>query len=245
MPKTISSSNPHLQEAVKRLDRTQKTTGWILVGYGVLTQWVAITTDPIHPVAGLAFIAAGFFTLVWGDPALLALSATLFAFAIVPSVNPALTVLGPDPLVQMTGMGGLELAIVIGVKVVLAFNAIQNFLLFRMLYGTERASSDDPSLDIIPPMVPNRTDRLGRWARTMALAAAGLAVIGIGFRLVEPQAFATQIMAELAGALGLMAAGLGLGAAFSPTDERPAALLGLGAGLVSYLAAAFILFALR
>lgn len=242
MPKTISTSNPHLQEAVKRLERTQKTTGWVLIGYGVLAQWVALTTTPLHPVAGLPFIAAGFFTLLWGDPALLALAAVLFAFACVPSLNPALSLPGPDPIVQMTGLDGWELAIVVGVKAVLAFNAIQNFLLFRMLYGTRSASSADPTLDIIPPMVPNRTDRLARWARSTGLVTVVIAGLGIAFVLVEPQALTTRVAAEMAGGLGLMAAGLGLGAAFSPTDERPAALLGLGAGLAGYMAAAFTLF---
>lgn len=241
MPKTLSTSNPHLKEAVKRFERTQKTTGWILIGYGVLTQWVGISAKPIHPVAGLAFIAAGFFTLVWGDPALLAWSAALFALSVVPSVNPALSVLGPDPLVQLTGLGGLELLIVVAVKALLAFNAMQSFLLNRMLYGTERASSDDPTQAIIPPMVPNRTDRLARWARTTALLGAGLAALAVGLKWVDAGAAGGQVTAELAGALAVSGAGLGLGAAFSPTDERPAALVGLGAGLLAYLAAGFAL----
>jgi hypothetical protein len=244
MSKTLSKSDPHLQEAVKRLDRTQKTTGWILIGYGALTQIVAISAIPLHPVAGLPFIAAGFFTLIWGDPALLALSAVLFAFAIVPSVNPALSLLGPDPIVQVTGLGGWELLIVVGVKAVLAFSAIQQFLLFRLLYGTERASSEDPDLAVIPPMVTNRTDRLARWARSTGLIAGATALLALGFLFVDPAALATRVAAELTGALAVMAAGLGLGAAFSPTDERPAALLGLGIGLASYLLAGFVLFRL-
>jgi hypothetical protein len=38
-----------------------------------------------------------------------------------------------------------------------------------------------------------------------------------------------------------LAVGLGLGAAFAPTDERRAALAGVGLGLLGYLTAAFVL----
>lgn len=241
MPKTISRSDPHLLEGVKRLERTQKTTGWILIGYGVFTQLVALSTNPWHPMAGLPFVAIGFFTLVWGDPALLAATATLFALSIVPSVNPALSLLGPDPVVQITQIGGWELLILVGVKGVLAFSAAQQFLMFRLLYGTERATSDEPDLAIIPPMVVNRTDRLARWSGALAVIAATGAGLALAFLAAAGGAFAAQLAAELAGGLGVTAAGLGLGAAFSPTDERPAALRGLGLGLLAYLVAAFIL----
>jgi hypothetical protein len=241
MPKTLSKSDPHLQEAVRRLDRSQKTTGWMMIAYGALTQLVAISIDPLHPVAGLPYIAIGFFCLVWGDPALLAAAAMLFALSIVPSVNPALSLLGPDPVVQLTGIGGWELLIVVGVKALLAFSAIQQFLTFRLLYGTERAVSDEPDLALIPPMVPNRSDRLARWARAAGLAAGLAAALALGFLLADPLAFGTRVAAELDGALGATALGLGLGAAFSPTDERPAALTGAAAGLLSYLVGAFVL----
>jgi hypothetical protein len=240
MPKTLSKSDPHLQEAVQRLSRTQKTTGWILLGYGVFTQLVAIATEPSHPVAGLPFLAIGFFTLLWGEPALLAASALLFALSIVPALTPAVSLLGPDPIVQVTQVTGWELFIVVGVKAMLAFSAMQQFLLFRLLYGTERAHTDDPDLALIPAMVANRTDRLAWWGRSAGLVGAAAALLALGILAVDPAAYAGRVAAESAGALGAVAAGLGVGAAFSPTDERPAALLGLGAGLVSYLLAAFV-----
>lgn len=241
MPNTLSPTNPHLLEAVQRLNRTQKTTVLILIGYGLFVQVVGFTSDPQHFVGGLPFIAVGFFCFVWGDPALLAAAAVLLAFSLIPGVNPALSVLGPDPVVQLTGVTGLELVIALGVKAVLAFTALQQFLIFRFLYGTERASGFGADLAVIPPMVPNRTDRLARWARSTGLAAAVGAALAIASLLVDPAAVGTRVLPELAGALAVTALGLGLGAAFSPTDERPAALLGLGLGLLSYLAAAFVL----
>lgn len=241
MPKTLSPTDPHLLEAVQRLSRAQKTTGLILIGYGLFVQVVGLLSDPPRTVGGLPFIAIGFFGLIWGDPALLAAAAVLLAFSLIPGVNPAVGVLGPDPVVQLTGVTGLELLIALGVKAVLAFTALQQFLVFRFLYGTERASGFGADLAIIPPMVPNRTDRLARWSRSTGLAAAAGAALAIAFLLTDPAAIGTRVVPELAGALAVTALGLGLGAAFSPTDERPAALLGLGLGLLSYLAAAFVL----
>lgn len=241
MPKVLPQSDPHLQEAVQRLNRTQKTTGWILLGYGVFTQLVAISAEPGHPVAGLPFLAIGFFTLLWGEPALLAASGLLFALSLVPALAPAVSLLGPDPIVQVTEVTGWELLLVVGVKAVLAFSAMQQFLLFRLLYGTERARTDEPDLALIPAMVPNRTDRLARWGRSTGLVGVAAALLALAFLASDPTAYAGRVIAEVAGALGAVAAGVGLGAAFSPTDERPAALLGLGAGLAGYLLAAFVL----
>ncbi len=242
--KTLPADDPKLQEAVNRHKRAQQVNGWILIGFGVLTQVVAVSSEPLHPVAGLAFIAIGFFCLAWGDPALLATSAVLFAFAIVPTVNPALTLLGPDPIQRLAGLSGWEVAIIVIVKGVLALTSMQQFLLFRLLYGTERMVSDEPNLNLIPPLVTNRTDIYARWSRTTGIIAALLGGLALGFLAVAPQALATRYAAELAGALGAVALGLGVGAAFSPTDERPAALLGMGTGAAAYLAAAAVLWGL-
>lgn len=239
--KVLAKTDPHLLDAVGRHNRTQKTTGAILIAFGLLAQFVGISLPTLHPVAGLPFIAIGAFCVWWGDPALLAAAAVLFALAILPTVNPALTLPGPDPLVALTGMDGWELVIVVGVKAVLAFSTIQQFFLFRLLYGTERMTSDAADLDLIPPLVKNRTDIYARWARSAGLAAAVLAVVGVGFLVVDPQALGTRILAELASALGAAALGLGLGAAFSPTDERPAAVVGMAAGVGGLLAAAVTL----
>lgn len=241
MPKTLSKQDPKLLEAVGRLDHMQKTTGWILIAFGLLTQWAGLTASALHPVGGLPFIAVGVVCLLWGDPALLAAAAVLFALAIIPTVNPALTLLGPEPIVQMTGLGGWELIIVVGIKAILAFTSIQQFFFFRLLYGTERMTSDEPDLALIPPMVPNRSDRLARWARSAGIVAGVCGLIALGALWIDPSALGTRITAELAGALGAVALGLGLGAAFSPTDERPAALLGMGVGLAGYVAAAAVL----
>jgi|GEM_PF-1305547 len=239
--KTLPKTDPHLQDAVGRHERTQKTTGWILIAFGLLAQFVGISSPELHPVAGLPFIAIGLFMALWGDPALLAAASMLFALSIIPTLNPALTLPGPDPIVRLTGMNGWELAIVVGVKVVLAYSAVQQFFLFRLLYGTERMTSTEENLALIPPLVTNRTDIYARWARVAGITGGLCAAVALVAGFLQPGALAGRVLAELGSALGGAALGLGFGAAFSPTDERPAALVGMGTGLVGYILAVIAL----
>jgi hypothetical protein len=242
-PTTLPKTDPNLLEGVRRLERAQKTFGWLLIGYGLLAQIIALLNEPLHPVAGLPFIGIGLFCLSWGDPALLATSATLLALSIVPTVNPNLSLLGPDPIITLTKSAGLEVFALIAAKALLAYNALNQFLQFRLLYGTERATTDEPGLALIPEMVPNRTNIYARWARSTAILCGVIALLALGFLVSDPVAGATaaRLMAETAGALGAVALGLGFGAAFAPTDERPAALIGMGVGLGGYVVAAAVL----
>jgi hypothetical protein len=241
MPKTLSKTDPNLLAAVARLRRVQQLWGLLLIALGVLTELAAASA---HPVAGVPYILIGFLALRWADPALLAAIAALMVFSMVPTLNPRLTLLGPDPIVSLTGISLVEqVALVIG-KGLIVLTAANQFFLYRFLYGTARAHTDDPSQPIIPPMVPNRTNALARWARLIALVGAALAVAALALSAVDPAAYLPQILAEIAGSLAVMAVGIGLGSAFSPTDQRPAALLAVGAGLLAYLLAAFALFRL-
>jgi hypothetical protein len=89
-------------------------------------------------------------------------------------------------------------------------------------------------------MVPNRTNAQARWARGLAVAGM-LCVVGALFITSIELEPLIRAGAELGGSLGAVAIGLGLGAAFSPTRERPAALLGVGLGLIGYITAVFVL----
>lgn len=238
MPTTLSKTDPHLLTAVNRLARTQMIWGWLLIGLGVLTTLAARLE---HPIAGIPFIAIGILCLRWGDPALLATVGTLIALSIVSTINPRVTLLGPDPLTRLLALSPIEIgAFVIG-KILIVATATNQFFFYRLLYGTEQATSDEPNLDIIPLMVENRTNGLARWGRWLALIGGVCMISALLLANLEPSAELVHILAETGGSLGAVAAGVGLGAAFSPTEERQAALVGVSLGLIGYFAAAWLL----
>jgi hypothetical protein len=240
MPRTLSKKDPKLVEAVKRLKRIQQIWGVLLIGLGGLTEWAGAGD---HPVAGLPLIAVGLFALAWAEPAVLAAVAAVVAFSIVPTINPGLTILGPDPLRLALAGSTIELVAVVVGKSLIVLTAASQFFFYRFLYGTARATTDDPELPIIPDMVPNRTNGLARAARWIGLIGLALGAAGILFAFAAPGALQVRLFGEMAGSLGVVAMGLGLGCAFSPTDERGAALLSVVLGLIAFAAGATVLLA--
>jgi len=238
MPKLLAVKDPNLVKAVERNARSLSLWGWLFIGVGLVTE---ISAGQLHPVAGFPFIGVGVACLVWREPALFAAVAALALLSIPASLNARISLLGPDPLAQLADLDAIErIAVAIG-KVLVALTAGNQFFIFRLLYGTARATTSDPDLDVIPEMVPNRTNRIARWGRTVGLAGFAAAALAWLLALIDPGAFFTRVAAEFGGSLAAVAVGLGLGAAFSPTDEREAALLGTGAGMAAFLGAALLL----
>ncbi len=238
MPKMLSKNDPSLITSVARLRRVQQVWGILLILLGVVTEFAATSN---HPVAGLPFVAVGLLALLWREPALLAAVAMLMAFSIVPGINPRITVLGPDPVTVLGTLNLLEKIALAAGKALIVLTTANQFLLYRFLYGTARAYSTDEELDIIPAMVPNRTDGLARAGRLLGITGAVLGGAALALSFVDPSAYLPQIVAEMAGSLGVTAVGFGFGAAFSPTNERQAALLGAGTGLLAYALCALTL----
>lgn len=241
MPNTLSKTDPNLLTGVRRLQRVQKVWGALLIGLGVITELAATSA---HPVSGVPFIAVGLFVLRWPEPAMLAVVAALVGFSIVPSINPRLTILGPDPFLQLADPSFLELLAVVVGKALLVLTAAGQFFFYRFLYGTRRASTEDPEQDIIPEMVPNRTNGLARWARWIGIGSLIFAAGTIFLSTVDPSAYLPRLWAEIGGSLATLAIGIGLGVAFSPTDERRLALVGVAAGAVAYVVASLVLLGL-
>jgi hypothetical protein len=237
MPKTLSPDDPNLLKAVQRLTRSQYVWAALFVALGLAIQ---LTAAPQHLFSGLPFVAVGFACFLWRDPALLAAVAVLWALSAVPTLNPKISLLGPDPLPLIASFGWFESAALLLGRFLLAYMAVSQFLPFRFLYGSERAASDDPDQPIIPAMIPNRANVIARWARVLGVVGLISAVVASLLSLES----LSRAAAEFGGGLAAVAIGLGLGAAFSPTDERPAALLGAGLGALGYAGAALALWRL-
>jgi hypothetical protein len=232
MPKTLPIDDPNLLKAVERMRRSHNIWAVVLIVLGLLTQYTAV---PNHLVAGLPFIVLGVACWRWKEPALLVGVAAVLALSALGTALPQLGILGPDPFPVVADLSLPEMAALVLARLLLAYVALNQFVVARLLYGTERATTDDPNLPHIPGMVPNRTDTVAKWARRLALVGAG-SVIAALVLVVVNLADITRALAEVGGSLGALATGLGLGAAFAPTDERPAALSGVGVGLIAYLA---------
>ena len=230
VPETLPVDNPNLQIARRRLQRTQWLWALLLSGMG----WLAYgTLRPDYPIAFLPWIAAALLLVVEPQPILLALTAMMWALSIAPLVPSIAALLGPDPLTRVFEPGSLETLVAIIVRLVLAVTALNQFTLYRMLYGTRSMSNLDPELPFIPEVVKNRSDSYALAAIVLGCLAivADLSALPLAARGLAGQAF------EIALSAALFALGLGLGTAFSPTSRRPAALLGIGLGAAAYLLA--------
>ncbi len=183
-------------------------------------------------VPAIGWFVAAVLMALFAQPVLLALTAVQWALSLVAWIPGVARVAGGDALTTLLQPGAFESIGLAIVRVLLAVTAWNQFLFYRMLYGTGRAAGLDPNLPPIPEVVANRTDAwalasrlLGGVAIVAALAALGLSTPS---RLIVIQA--GLLLASLA-------LGLGLGAAFSPTTRRGAALLGAGLGGAGFVLA--------
>jgi hypothetical protein len=103
---------------------------------------------------------------------------------------------------------------------VLALMAWNQFLFYRLLYGTASMASGAERLPPIPEVVPNQTRGLTYYAWAGSLA--GGLCLALGLRL--PTLAVAAALQSAALGLAVLAIGLGVGVAFSPTQHRGAAL---------------------
>ena len=161
MPEPIPPLASNLQLAAGRLRRTQ----WVwaaLLGAAALLQWLSLrgeaSTAGALDVAALAF-AAGLLALSV-QPAYLALVAVLWGSSLIRLVPGVAQVFGPDILVGVLGNSWLEIAAAALVRIVLMVTAWNQFMLYRLLYGTAAFTGGEHGVAPIPEVIPNRTDRL-------------------------------------------------------------------------------------
>ncbi len=227
MPQSLSPDHPNLQKAVSRLRRVFFAWAALFAGMAVLTFLASPGVIPLQWMAGMALLilsaapdparGGGFLGL---QPALLALVSITWALSLLglmPAIN---QVFALDPIVLLFEAGLIEsvaLAFVRGILVLMAWNQFQ---FYRMLYGTRDAVGLEPGLPDIPEVVPNRTALLENYARWAGISGGGIILAAY---IIPNSELLPPLLSSSLGA-GMVAVGLGVGVAFSPTDRRPAAL---------------------
>jgi hypothetical protein len=195
---------------------------------GLFTGFALRGTDRAASLSWFAVAAAAALTRAPALLALIAIQLGLSSLWLLPGI-PGL--LGPDPLLLLFEGGLVERLSLIVVRILLLMMVWNQFMFYRMLYGTAEASGLSEDLPVIPEVIPNRTDRLARLARICgALALASLWFLTFLSDSVDP-----ALLANLTYTLVIMAIGLGAGSAFAPTRVRGVALTGAGLGLVVFL----------
>jgi hypothetical protein len=230
VPETLSIDNPNLQLARRRLQRTQWLWALLLAAMGSLAFGVL---RPEHPLSFVPWVIAAVMLAIEPQPILLALVAMIWALSLANLAPGVAALLGSDPLTMLFDTSALETLVLIFVRLVIVVTAMNQFLLYRMLYGTQTTQGLDDSLPYIPEVVANRSDGYSRSAAILGLvsvlgdiSAIPLAVRGFG-----------MLALSLSLSCAIFAIGLGVGSAFSPTTRRSTALLGVGLGASAYLVA--------
>lgn len=228
MDEPIPFDHPNLVEAARRLRRILQVWAVIFGGYGLLSLAVVPAKDFM---AAAPWLASSLLLAFSRQPALLALAAVLWGVSIIVFIPGVDRLLGADALAVLLGGGTVELVAFVLARVLLGVTAWNQFLFYRMLYGTARASGLDPSQPRIPEVIPNKTNRFAWASRLLGSLSLVCALVGVPLS----DSILTTTIFQAGYSLSVIANGFGLGAAFSPTDRRGAALTGVGLGLIAFV----------
>ncbi|MGA9532446.1 MAG: hypothetical protein WBR18_06990 [Anaerolineales bacterium] len=230
MPEPLTADNPNLQLAKRRHRRIQWIWAALFAGMAVLAY---ATVGSANPWSILPWAVAAILLAVWVQPVLQALVAVLLGLSLVTLFPGLAQVFGGDPIAEVFPSGAIEIVGQAVVRLVLAVTAWNQFMLYRMLYGTARGSGLADDQPPIPEVIRNDTNQMA----LLAAALAGLALIASVAATVPAVAALRQDGAQIGFAISLLAIGIGLGTAFSPTDRRGLALISTSAGMVAFLIA--------
>lgn len=230
MPEMLPVDHPNLQIARRRLQRTQWLWGLLFGAMGWLSYSVLRTH---HPMTFVPWVVGAVLLVIEPQPLLLALVALMWALSLTNLIPSVAGLLGPDPLGLLFDTGSLETLVLIFIRLVIVVTAMNQFLLYRMLYGTQTTAGLSEDMPDIPEVVTNRAD-----GYALAAAVLGLLSIlgGVGGIPLAARGYSVQALSLTMG-IAVFAIGFGVGSAFSPTERRSASLLGVGLGTAGYLLA--------
>jgi hypothetical protein len=230
---TTPVDHPNLRLAVGRLRRLQWVWAVLFAGLGGLALASSGFYQPFLP---LTWIALAALLVTRPQPILLSLVAVAWGFSLLFLIPGVAQAVGTDPITRLLGGGTVEVAALAIVRVILLMTAWNQFLFYRLLYGTQGAHGLDPSLAPIPAVIANPSDRVAVWSRLLGFL--GLMASLLSIPLAGATARGAMLGASYAGSV--FAVGLGLGAAFVPTSRRAMALTGVFLGCLALLAALLV-----
>jgi hypothetical protein len=228
MPKSLSPDHPNLVLAVNRVKR-------IFWAWGGLYLFMALFTAAVlrgsYPLAPLPWLIAGLLIVFGRQPAYLGLVAILWGMSIVSLIPNVNTLIGPDPIIHLLELSNIE-GIALGVvRVLLLIMAWNQFMFYRMLYGTEQMSGAPRDMPPIPAMFANKTGQIARIAQLVGLL--GLLPVW-GSILIPSDTLAINLL-SLSYTTSILSIGMGVGVVFSPTTKRRIGLSAIGIGVIVFI----------
>ncbi|HET7011880.1 MAG TPA: hypothetical protein VFI11_13970 [Anaerolineales bacterium] len=222
----VSQDHPNLLAAAARLRRLQWVWGLLAASLGGL----ALAGGGLARFGvALGWIILAALLVSRPQPLLLACVAVAFGFSLIFLIPGVDLVLGPDPLLDLLGGGLVGLIGMALVRVVLMATAWNQLFFYRLLYGTAGMSGLSPDLPVLPEVIANLSDRAAWVARLSGFVGLLLTLAAVPLR----QSPALGQVLSVAYSLSVFAVGLGLGAAFSPTQRRSVALAGVALGMTT------------
>jgi hypothetical protein len=228
MDNTLAHDHPNLLQARKRLRRVLWGWAGISAAVGIL---MLLGERAQYPLASLPWFATAILLTLSIQPPLLALAAVLWGISLTTLMPGLGNLVGHDPLGALFGGGLMENLAIVLVRILLLIMSWNQFMFYRMLYGTANIEGLDSSLPSIPEIIENRSDRIAVAAPVLGLIGVSAAVLALISKNLDTVLFSSAIAYSTC----IFAIGFGLGAAFSPTYRRKAALLGTGLGLLAFL----------
>ncbi|MCH7587168.1 MAG: hypothetical protein IIC78_03895 [Chloroflexi bacterium] len=183
------------------------------------------------PLAAVPWFICTLLLVSIQQPSGMALVTVLWGTSLLHLLPGVAALFGPDPLTLMFEVSTIEKIAFAVVRILLLLMAWNQFMFYRMLYGTSYFSGLPKDSPVIPEVIRNRNDSLARIALWLGVVSL-LAVWGAG--LIGVQEMALRLIA-FAYICVLLSIGLGLGAVFSPTNRRRDALSAIGFGFISFL----------
>jgi hypothetical protein len=233
MPEMLPTDSPNLQLAVQRMKRTMWLWALFFAAMGVLSLGA---TSGEYPMITLTWLVTAVLLAVGRQPVFLALAAVQWGLSLASFAPGFSDLIGPDPLVALFDTSSLETIVLLAMRIIFMASAWNQFLLYRLLYGTQAGHGlEDGKLDI-PEIIPNRSNRLAWVARLMGFIAVAAALIAIPLRTAS---ITPHLLSGGVGA-SILAIGIGAGVAFSPTHKRGTSLAAVGLGVTAFFLSALV-----